>query len=270
MNDEQHNTPQSVERISLTDLYQELPEHLDSAEPYDVEAGLARFNTWIDSQDEAPDRAIEPTEHANVTFTLHETGTGKSIEFGHALTPELAARWLHLEEQRFELERKRGKAEVAALNHRLDQEALEAEHRRQLEVAEAEHRRTVELRKIHDPEAERRELQEFRIAARRIRARVIAFTVPTLTWLAAFVLSILREWSNGSILLGAGLFALGSAYGSAVLLATRTATTAPDPLKREHAARILRFLMFREEPAHEAREKPADASRPRRKVYRRL
>jgi hypothetical protein len=37
-------------RIPLSELYTALPDYLAQAEPYDVQAGLARFNAWLDEQ----------------------------------------------------------------------------------------------------------------------------------------------------------------------------------------------------------------------------
>ncbi len=39
-------------RISLRELYVLLAEHLAETEPFDVEAGLAELNRWIDEQEE--------------------------------------------------------------------------------------------------------------------------------------------------------------------------------------------------------------------------
>lgn len=38
-------------RISLSELYAMLPDHLAETEPFDVQAGLARLNRWIDEQE---------------------------------------------------------------------------------------------------------------------------------------------------------------------------------------------------------------------------
>jgi hypothetical protein len=40
-----------ITRQPLSELYAALPEYLDDAAPYDVEAGLARLNAWIDEQE---------------------------------------------------------------------------------------------------------------------------------------------------------------------------------------------------------------------------
>jgi len=248
MTDEQQDTPQPVERISLTDIYQALPDYLDTAEPYDVEAGWAKLDAWIDTQTGAPQSSLEPVTVAELDGPVVEGGHDRSLEIAHALTPELARRWLDLEERRIAVEEARADAETAALQHRLDEETLEAAHRRELQAADAEHLRVLELRKIPDPELELRVRQETWMASRQLRARVLAVVVPSITWLAGFVVSVLSHLDTLGLVLGFGLFGLGSAYGSAVLLAARSATTSDDPHRRSDAARILRFLMFREAP----------------------
>jgi hypothetical protein len=53
MSNEQHETPQPVDRVSLTEIYQALPEYLAVAkEPFDVEAGLSELDAWIDEHDQ--------------------------------------------------------------------------------------------------------------------------------------------------------------------------------------------------------------------------
>lgn len=44
------NTADGAEEITLSELYQQLPSRLEETEPYDVEAGLARFTSWVAEQ----------------------------------------------------------------------------------------------------------------------------------------------------------------------------------------------------------------------------
>jgi hypothetical protein len=298
MTDDQNATPQSVERISLTDLYQALPEHLDTAEPFDVEAGLARLDAWIDGQ-QTLQSSPEPTAAAELELTVRDVHTGRSLEIAHALTPDLAARWLDLQEKRVALEEAHADAQALALRRRLEEEALDAAHRRELEAAEAAHRReleaaheahlierdtadrelrrTIELRKVPDPELEIRVHEETRTATRQLRARVLAVALPSATWLAGFITSVISHMNELSVTLGFGLLAIGSAYASAVLFATRKATGSESQAQRVDAGRILRFLLFREDQSAEelrirdhVREAEADVDGRPRKARRRV
>src|SRR5436309_1980020 len=128
MNDEQHDTPQPVERISLTDLYQAIPARLgESEEPFDVEAGLADLHAWIDTQQDAERAAHGSPAQASSELVL-PTREARDLQAAQSLSPELAARWLELEERRVALEEAHAEAETLALRRRLDEEALEAAH----------------------------------------------------------------------------------------------------------------------------------------------
>lgn len=63
------------ERISLTEIYRALPEHLaQTTVPYDVEAGLASLDTWAAQTERRRRRE------------WHLRSTDMLLSFGHAMT----------------------------------------------------------------------------------------------------------------------------------------------------------------------------------------
>lgn len=275
MTDEQRNTPQPVEHVSLTELYQAISERLaDTEEAFDVEAGLADLHTWIDAQREGEEAVHGTSSQTSSEVVLTPRGA-RGLQAAQSLSPELADRWLSLEERRVALEEAHAEAEAIALRHRLDEDTHESAHRRELEAADAVHRRTlelraldheanlarearlkrledavgdreVELRKLAMLEEENRSRLQARAASRQLTARVLAVAMPSIAWSIGFLISVINRLNDLTMVFGFSLIGLGTIYGLAISVAARTATTAHEPDRRRDAERVLRFLLFRE------------------------
>ena len=289
MTDEQHNTPQPVERVSLTELYHALPDRLaDSEEAFDVEAGLADLHSWIDAQPETESAGSQTFE---VVLTTRDA---RDLQAAQSLSPDFADRWLSLEERRVALEEAHAEAQAFALRHRLDEATRESAHRRELEAADAAHRRALELRALELEEDSAREarlkrlgeaeeerevelrrlalLEEenrsrlrARAASRQLTGRVLAVAMPSIAWSIGFLISVVNGLSALTLVFSFGLIGLGTIYGLAIFVAVSTATTAHEPGRRRDAERVMRFLLFRE--GHSA-EDPSSIGRPDENVRR--
>ncbi|MEV4638422.1 hypothetical protein AB0J80_13830 [Actinoplanes sp. NPDC049548] len=240
MSDEQHETPQPVDRISLTELYQALPDYLaETAERFDVEAGLAELDAWIDehearaAQDEAAPGDTEPARTPD--GLLPAPAEAHILQAARELSPELAAQWLHLQERHMALQERRLELEATALRHNLEQQALTMAHERELA-----------LRHAASVEEQQALSYELRVTGRHKLGQAIAVASTSLVWLIGFSLSILRGSGTTTLILGLGFITVVASYFAMVQIAIKAATGEGDYRRRRDAERVLRILLFRE------------------------
>src|SRR5438552_4081349 len=112
---EPRNTADEPEGITLAELYKQLPGRLMEIEPYDVEAGLARFVRWVaDQQGDAPEPDVQDRSLA-VTPPEEKRQGGNELQLADRgalvphryYSPELTERILELEERKVALEERK-------------------------------------------------------------------------------------------------------------------------------------------------------------------
>ena len=241
MNDDQHNTPQPAEQISLTDLYQALPEHIaNTEEPFDVEAGLAELNAWIDEQpgtQAIAEQDREPFAAGELVSSRLAGDVDRSLEMAHALTPELAARWLDQEERRIAIEERRIKLERKRLElrHDLDLQRLQSE-------------RTIDEERL----ALRRQLlgEEARLMSRGRAGRAVARVLAPVFVMVGFVLSAVYHVGE----LATTLSLAAALYGLLLFTAVTAATRAGDVARRRDARDVLRALLLQDRDLRSSRD----------------